>query len=467
MPTEIAILNFTGFHANWGCQATSWELLKYVTQCFSQVPKISLIPQLPNSELDIALSESLDEIYFAVDSVLEGSPQADAQLSFLERLCVERYGFWADYVRSADFVLFQGEGTMSGIPDFHHGIGLLLLPFVAKHAWRKPLFAINQTIFGRDPRLLARVASIFNSFDFTAVREPASYQFAQTLGIDASHYIPDTAFLTRPFADSRLPGLSPSKRYFCLTGSALSKSGVDKFIFECADCLRSQTGLTPILVAAKDKKLRTLASNHWPSGAYERVDPDVCYPAVAHVLKHSEFMIGGRYHMAIMAAAVGTPTILLRGNTFKNEGLAAAIRAQLPLRDIGNAEDVLSDAHDLIANIGRVRSELHAAVASIHNELSVGQAVLSDHFAGGYRGAPLRAPHVDVTPALVDYYADAALTKEDLVRNKARKRSRMTAEEQLGRRPTWQEIQGFLLAAHAGDVISTQTISRNIVTCAS
>jgi Polysaccharide pyruvyl transferase len=464
LPRHIAILNFTGFHANWGCQATSWELLKFLGSCFDDLPQFSLVPQLPHCALDVELSDRLDEIYTAFDAVLDGSQRANSRLRFLERLCLDRYGFWAEHVRSADCVVLQGEGKMSGAADFHHGVGLLLAPFVAQHAWRKPVISVNQTIFGRDPKLLATAARIFGSFDLTAVREAASLQFATSLGIEC-HYIPDMAFLTKPCPDFMLPQLNPANKYFCVTGSALSVPGIDEFIFECADRLRSETGMIPVLAAAKDKKLRGMAGSFWSPGMYERIESDVPYPAVAHILKECTFLIGGRYHMAIMAAAVGTPSLLLRGNTFKNEGLAGAIGVQLPLRDIGDTEGVASDARQLLDNIGRVRSDLRAAMATVRADLDAGRSLLRQRIAGfGEHSATLPcAPRMNLTPDLMDYYADAASAKEVFVRNKASKRQSDTTEERLGRMPTSAEARRFLLAACGGDAACTNALLGNIV----
>ena len=144
---HIAVLNFTGFRKNWGCQATSWELLKFLDSTFVDLPHFSLVPQLPHCALDVQLNDRLDEIFAGIHAVLSESRNADLRLRFLTRLCTERYGIWAERVRSADCVVFQGEGKMSGAPDFNHGLGLLLLPFIAKHAWGKPVLSLNSNNF--------------------------------------------------------------------------------------------------------------------------------------------------------------------------------------------------------------------------------------------------------------------------------------------------------------------------------
>jgi polysaccharide pyruvyl transferase WcaK-like protein len=462
---KFCIVNFTGFRGNWGCQATSWELLKFINGCFGdrKLPQVSFVPQLPHCDVDLRLAKCVTQIYSAVRSVTDGLPDAQAKLRYLEQLCTERYGFWLDEVRSADIIFFQGEGTMSGCVNFSEGVGLFLLPFVAKHAWGKPVISLNQTIFGRDPELLAAVARMLNSFDFTAVREGASAEFAKSLGIVPCHYIPDAAFLTKPSPDPLLPTLKPSQRYFCVTGSASAESEARDIIFGLADRVRVETGLTPIVAISKDTRIRELARSHWPSGTYEVVDQAVHYPAVAHVLQHCEFVLGGRYHMAIMAAAVGTPSILLRGNTFKNEGLAAMIRAPFPVRTFHQSTEIMADVHALLSDLKSARRQLNDAAALIHTCLREAQSLLVDVMSGRTSGRNIstRPPTIKVSDDSTDYYVDVALRGIDKIEKKGVTKSAL--KKRLGSRRSLRELLVPLLSGLQGDPIATRLALNQIL----
>jgi polysaccharide pyruvyl transferase WcaK-like protein len=455
-PRNICISNFTGFRANWGCQATSWELLKFINGCFlgHHPHRVTLVPLLPHCEMDVALDGRLADIYAAVSEVTGGGPEAKRAIGLLEELCIERYDFWADDVRSADLVFFQGEGTISGVTDFSSGVGLLLLPFVAKHAWGKPVISLNQTIFGQDSELLRVFRMMFNSFDFVGVREGASLEFAKSFGVNPCHFIPDAAFLTRPSPDPRLPKPEPSKGLFCVTDSASRGPHADEQIFFCADRIRAETGLTPVLAISKSRRLINMARSHWSGGTYEVLDPEVNYRSVAHTLKECEFLVGGRYHMGIMAAAVGTPTILLTGNTFKNEGLAAMLQAPFPVRTFDDTNEIVADAQFILKHRESERCRLSSAVARIRDCISEGQLLLSDIIAGRSDVHSITAcpPTTTVSRELIGNYIESTLR----ARPTAAKRSsgltnRSSLEERVGRRPTIPEVLSPLICSLRGD----------------
>src|SRR5829696_5446501 len=136
-PGRICIVNFSGFRPNWGCQATSWELLKFVNSVFLPgcVPTVSFVPLPPPCELDTQMDRHFEAVCQAIENICTAKHDAAADRSFLESICLQRYGFWADEVKASDLVLFQAEGTLTGSHQFHTDIGLLLLPFVAGLVW--------------------------------------------------------------------------------------------------------------------------------------------------------------------------------------------------------------------------------------------------------------------------------------------------------------------------------------------
>lgn len=457
---RICIVNFTGLRPNWGCQATSWELLKLVSSCLapSAPAAISLVPMLPYCHCDDVQTARLPEIYAAFHAVADRTADHESALGMLEALCIERFGAWVEQVRQADVIVFQGEGTMSGLPHFGPGARLLLLPFVAKHAWGKPVVSLNQTIFARDGDLIAAAAAAFNSFELTAVREAASAALAADIGITDCAFIPDAAFLVRPCADDRLPKLAPDRKHFCVTGTALRERGAVERIFEAADTLRVELGLRPVIAVSRDAKLVQFAQDRWPADSYDIVPRDVLYPAVAHVLQQCEFVLGGRYHMAIMAAAVGTPPLLLRGNSFKNEGLAAMLGLPWPVRGIDEQDGIVADARELMANAPAIRDTLRRNVERIVEHIERARPVLAALLAG--RPAP--AYHCELTPAPVaperiDYYADVVMSRSGKARPPA------TDENRFGDPVSAAEVMEALLAGLPGDPEGTRGAIRHML----
>jgi polysaccharide pyruvyl transferase WcaK-like protein len=409
---SVCFVNFTGLRANWGCQTTSFELLKLIDRCIGDdvSPRYSFVPLLGQARLELDLDQRLPEIFAAFESVATNAPDRAAALALLEDICLARFGEWVDPVRTADLVVFQAEGTMSGRYEFRTGPGVFLLPFVAKHAWGRRVVSLNQTLFSTRPEMTAMIRHAVAAFDFIAVREAHSAAFAREAAIECA-YVPDAAFLTRPCPDARLPALPHGESYFCVTGSALKEARGSLYIFELADEIRAATGLKPVLAAASDRTLIELAAERWEAGSYKIVPKDVHYPAVASVLERCDFLLGGRYHMAIMAAAVGTPTLILRGNTPKNEGLAAMVRSPFPVRRADDAEAVVADARRLVANLPAERASLREAVAEIVATLHRAQAHLANAI-GTDHWPPFEATPPKVPPDISPDYAELAARKE-------------------------------------------------------
>jgi hypothetical protein len=387
---KICIVNFTGDRQNWGCQATSWEFLKFIVGAFPRgsLPKLSFVPLLPRCDIDAELSDRyLRDIYDAIHTVVRRHTGAGSALRLLESICLSRYGRWADEVRSSDVVFFQGEGTMTG-SDFVRGARLILLPFVAKHAWGKPVLAMNQTFFSCDADFSAAAAAAYNSFDFVAVRENISFDAASSLGI-AAYHIPDLAFLAKAAPHPEIP-MGAHHDYFCVTGTALPSPDAHEQLFAVADQVRRASGLRPMIAAstAADQRLEQLAVATWANNAYDIVPRTLSYLEAASAMSRCKFVLGGRYHMSIIAASMGVPSVLLRGNSYKNEGLAAMLQGSLRVRSLDDEVGVLADVRVWTEGGDRPRLEFRSAVEAVMS--SIGAA--KDWFTSALHGGNARVP---------------------------------------------------------------------------
>src|SRR5690606_21095498 len=109
---RISIVNFTGLRANWGCQATSWELVKFLNSAFTQdvLPSVSYIPLIPRYDIDRAMGQThSDKVHDSILLVCSETSPARAReraLYYLESVCVERYGKLAEQVKNSDVVFF-------------------------------------------------------------------------------------------------------------------------------------------------------------------------------------------------------------------------------------------------------------------------------------------------------------------------------------------------------------------------
>lgn len=444
--TEIAIINFTGFRGNWGCQATSFELLKFVAGLFPEDRglRITPVPLLPLGRIDIALDAELDRIFGAFTAVATGSDRAASSLAWLEATALRRYGHWAETVRRADLVVFQAEGAMGQGADFARGPRLMLLPFVAKHAWGRRVISLNQSFYAQDERILRNAAETFSTLDFTAFREGASVAFARANGVPEAAFVPDLAFLTRPSGTMRLPDLMAAPGYFAVSGSALKDPDRFRLILDQADAIREATGLRPLIALSRDNRMKLMARWRWWRSGYAAIPDRATYTNVTKMLSQCAFLIGGRYHMAIMAAAAGTPNIFLTGNSFKNDGLAALLGGSRSVRDFGDTRAILADARAIVAGGAGERAQVVARTDEIRAVIARAGDHLRDLL---YGGAPGRFEDglepFQYSQALLDRYRrfGGAKTKRKLT---ARLRTGMGGRERISElvEPIREGLQG-------------------------
>ena len=368
---RIAFVNFTGMRDNWGCQATSWECVKWLRAALPPdcEPEVVLVPLMPRCELDARFEAERDALDAAMHAVCARAGHWRQSLAYLEAVCLARYGDHALRTREADLVLFQAEGTMAG-SDFLRGIRLLLLPFVARHAWQVPVLSVNQTLFSCDERFSRLLAAVYNSFDWVAVRENASHAFGRRLDIEALGLIPDFAFLTRPQDHPDLPPLGAD--CFAIAGSAFHSAGRYRQLLDMAARVAARHGLRVLVIASRiEPELLEAARERLPAGCWLQLPFHLPYPAVAAALKRCRFLLSGRYHMNILAMAVSTPVIQLRGNSWKNEGLDGLVGGLAPVRDFGDGLAVQAAVDALFDDPqGRVVAALQQAVAAVHARLA-------------------------------------------------------------------------------------------------
>lgn len=454
---RIAIVNFTGFRQNWGCQATSWGLIELLNRELEPdfLPNLTIVPLIPRHEIDRRIQqESQQDIHDAMMDVCEHGPSAAKSLEYLERLTFERYGRYASQTRNSDLVILQAEGTMSGT-DFVCSARLLLLPFVAKHAWKKPVMAMNQTIFSCDESFTRVMAAAYNSFDLVTVRENISFDAAQRAGIRNVLHIPDAAFLTRPIREIND---IPVGRHFAMTGTAWAEDDTYQKIFLTADRIKQETGLVPLVAVSTgpDRKLIEFARDHWGENGFATIPPGASYAVATHALQQCRFLLSGRYHMSIMAATVGTPVIQLPGNSYKNEGLSAMLGGLFPVRGFDDHDTLVGDAAAILADPEGMAGALHAALQPINDRLQ--QA--GHYFAALQKGQPVPVPEllrtfpgqqISSAEYLAPYRANTILRTEGLQYNQA--------ENALGGEPAPYIMFAPLVAAsHAGDHMAQKSL---------
>lgn len=437
---RIAIINFTGFRGNWGCQATSVELVKFIAGCFAsdEALDFSFVPLLPSSRVDVRYDQELDKVYGAFTKVSQQTAEAGSSLRYLEQACVERYGFWADIVKRSDLVVFQAEGTMGLGANFARGPRLMLLPFVAKHAWNRMVISLNQSFYSHEEVVRKNASEAFGSFDFSGFREGASVELARQNGVTDAAYVPDLAFLS-PKADLPKAPLAQGEGYFAVSGSALKDPDRYALIMKQAEMIREATGLKPLLALSRDYRMTLRALLKWKRGTYAQVPFNARYAQVTGLFAQCKFLLSGRYHMSILAAAAGTPNIILTGNSFKNEGLASLLGSSRPVHRFAEIDAIVTEAVEVSANEQSERAAIAAQVRLIRETILRAQ----HHIAGIINGERLDKfedglPPYRLTPEILARY-------HAFGRGKGEKPSRALPGKRLGKNRSMLAILAPLL----------------------
>jgi polysaccharide pyruvyl transferase WcaK-like protein len=368
-PRRVCILNFTGERQNWGCRATSWELVRVLNRQWTESEPFALetIPLLPHHALDVRIPEQhCDAIHAALLAV---SPSAEQRAAMLA-LARTRYGDLLERVIRADLVLFQGEGTMTGT-DFLRAERLLLLPWVAQHALGKPVVWVNQTLFSAEPVFSEVLLHVLAGVPDVWVREPASLEWLRRHGCGHTRLVPDTAFLTDPLDHGDLQARLSGREYFCVTGSAALFGDAIPAMLAAIRTIADRTGLLPVFACSvgRDLRLADAAAESWPGDSHCRIPVDCSYPAVAHHLANARLLVGGRYHLSILAAIGGTPSALLDTNTYKLHGLVDLLDTTWPVRSCRDLDRLVDDAVRLAGSTATERAVLRQRVATLRGEV--------------------------------------------------------------------------------------------------
>jgi polysaccharide pyruvyl transferase WcaK-like protein len=297
----VTLLNDTAGRANPGCQLTSRTLRALLEQS----------AEVQGQHLDIRpypwhFAKRVDTRDQTLRRLL-ASGQAFSEEA-LRRLSVVEYGqaAVADTIAS-DVVVFQPEGTVSDGDSLLKLLRLFSLPLYAANFQNKPLVVINGTFplisDEREP-LVAWLRELSTAF---VLRDR----------ISADHwkgdFMPDTAL---SWQGQRA---EPSDFVLITTGAEVPENTDRRLMHAALDVCRRKT-LKP-LVATKDWKRFLFAEDQVKQlgGEFHK---DVDLEGMDNLLMKCRLHVGGRYHMAILAATKGVPSVLIRTNTHKNEWLA-------------------------------------------------------------------------------------------------------------------------------------------------
>ncbi len=359
---RITVTNYTGGRGNWGCQATSRNLLSFLRAALpdESVYEFQIVPLPAVHPMDRWVEKNLGNQILKIFS--KESP-LKRDLDFIAELTFERFGQFFEKVRNSDLVIFQGEGTIG--PERHfRGLRLFALPFLAVHLWGIPVISLNQTTYAPTDATKRALRSLLKAFKIVSVREAASYKFASDLGLGNVLLCPDMA-LRPPDVQSHCGFLVPENRYFCVTGSALPYEHESKKLEILIKSISEKHRLVPVFMASRRTDVDLFRGMDMGLSCHFIDTSDVPEAEdILTVLRSAEFVIGGRYHTAISALSQGTPVVLLPGNTFKSEGIGSMLGIDCPVYGPSEGGRIARRIEHIMENGKLLRKQINEALVN-------------------------------------------------------------------------------------------------------
>lgn len=328
---------------NWGGQATSNGIKYLIETTYKNAIFVPFtLPTAPFKKIKL-IGKLLDvKIYNALMD-----DDKDALMNFLKYYSIDK-----TYFQGYTHICFNGEGAIHSRSG--HFIFLMALLYLAKQQG-KYVAAINQTIdLARSPKWEKLIIKIYNNVDFVSVREPASFEYAQELGIQNIHLIPDATYglphLSPHEIETRIKSYNLPENYIGITGSSSLVKNTQslKKVVVVIEAIKKCTN-QPLIFLANAKTDIWIAHKLQSKFGYRIIEPPIKYLDAIAIISKANLLIGGRQHPNIFAYEYGVPYIPLSANTRKNEGVAKL--QHYPISPIGWNQEGLKKLPNLIQTI--------------------------------------------------------------------------------------------------------------------
>jgi len=362
-------INDTSQRNNWGCRATSLMARQLIEESLKGLPVEHLVclehlnPTSPGKQLGRSVRERIRGM------IGREGPLSPVESEFLLSLAYAYYGIYIDVLVNSSVIFYQAEGALNG-ESFAEAEGLLLLPFISKRIFEKPVIAFNQTLYSADQQFADVLGKVFSELDYCAVRETASAEFLKARNLKSVQMIPDAAFLCGSDLLNEYAG--NNSKTFAVTGCAKSnRLSLDNYLRSVAR-IQSETGLTPrfYLSTSADKQMWSAWKALCPESGATLMELSSA-ASVALQLSGECFLMGGRYHMAILSATVGTPFILFDTDTHKNDGLISLLLWRRPVFCYETRENlIVEEANYVVTNRAALSKRLRERVSCLRMSYS-------------------------------------------------------------------------------------------------
>lgn len=320
---NITILNYTGNESNWGCQATSKNMIKLLKYSYGNDISFKFI--------DIEYSGSiyrrlLNKIRFkSINIILKNIVLFTNIFKIfhpLENSNLEK-------INNCDLLILNGEGSL-------HGYNSELIKFIQYLGYAKLIGVetaiINHSLQFDNDNSKKYLEILYKYSNKNYFREGLSLNNAKEINVKNLYIVPDAAFLNYEIDTSSILINNLPKDYILSTGSVILKNNNHELYFTLLKKLSDYYNLPVLYIAScdVDKNFKDLVINKYSFTYFDNNDLSV--EQVQKCIKDSFFFYSGRFHPNIFSASVGKLFIPFNSNTVKMQGFLNLI--DYPIQEI-------------------------------------------------------------------------------------------------------------------------------------
>ena len=313
---RAALLNDTYGYYHWGCTATSGAIRKRLGQLGFEVHPIPYVFTVKFESLPERLDQFDDPAFFR-------QAQADHRELF-------------DTLAGADTVVVNGEGSLHRIRRI--SLALLYLAYASKIHLGRSVHLINQSAYPEvrrspvDSQPFQLYRHVFRQLDSIAFREHVSQRLFLEQGIEG---VLSFDCLPLTLAEEYRPEPKRDTRTIVIAGSSAFPP---ERIADLADFMQTAHGEgyeIEVLVGGRDNPDPedaefVQALRQQPFSGWKLVDA-TSWEQWCDCLNAASLLVSGRFHHTIAATFLGTPCVVMDGNTLKNEALTEIFGYEPPL----------------------------------------------------------------------------------------------------------------------------------------
>jgi len=319
---KITILNYTGKEANWGCQATSNNIIQLFKKYSDDNISFEFIEieYKGNKFRKLMNKIRLKLIDFILNNLVIFT-NLFKYLYPIEKSNIEK-------IENCDMLILNGEGSL-------HGYNAELIKFVQYLAYAKKMgkktAIINHSLQFDNEKAKRYLSKLYTYSDINYFREELSLNNAKTIGIENIYLVPDAAFLNYEIDTTKVLVDNLPSRYIASSGSVIIKEN-NKEYFDLLTKLGKHYDLPIVFIASceVDKNLKEMVTEEYGFIYFDETQLQVAQ--VQKVIKDSQFFYSGRFHLNIFAATAGKIFIPFISNTVKMQGFLNLI--DYPIKEI-------------------------------------------------------------------------------------------------------------------------------------